>query len=272
MPWLQAKGIDRTDIEGTRAVLPEAIRKIGDIGFSGFEASLTALPLEDPAEIKEVMARSSGMRLAGAHSGAAWCEPSAERSILEIVGRVRLLPSLGCHRLIVSLFPRPEGVGTPEQLECGVRLLGMLGRLCREEVGVEVLFHNHPWEMAVDARFLQLLLDACPPEDLNLAPDLGWVAIGGMPPEAFITRFGSRIKYIHTRGVTELGAGGRTLETGRGVLQYRGIADALEGAGFQGWLIAESEYRPPWAGNDDPDASARLHMNGLTAALRQPPS
>jgi sugar phosphate isomerase/epimerase len=267
MPWLQAQGLALG--EASRDALPDIIRSVAAIGFRGFETLMPNLPLDEPGPLLETMAASGGIRLAAAHAAGAWWDPAAAGRIAELVAQARALRLLGCDRLVVSLFPRPDAGPTAEHIACAVRALGRLGRACREEAGVAIGFHNHPWEMTNDARVIAALVEGCPPEDIQLAPDLGWVAIGGVDPVEFIHRFGSRIAYLHARGVTELGPGGCTVEVGQGILDYDHIAAALERADFRGWVVAESEYRPPWAGNDDPDASARLHMQGLRAALRR---
>ena len=185
MPWMQARGIRPLDFNRARAALPEVLRSIGAIGLTGFEAILPFIPLETPGQILDAIAATGGLHLAAAHAAGPWCEESSEARIPAIVEQARMLPAIGCDRLVVSLSPRPATDLTADHLRSATRTLGLLGRACRETAGVRLLFHNHPWEMTDDARFISALVDECEAEDVSLAPDLGWVAIGRMAPEAF---------------------------------------------------------------------------------------
>lgn len=103
---------------------------------------------------------------------------------------------------------------------------------------------------------------------MQLAPDLAWVAIGGMEPLDFIDRFGARIAYAHAVDVSAVGSAGHCLETGRGVINYAEVTKALRQCAFAGWVIAETYLGPSWRGARDPEQSARLHFAGLTQAFQ----
>lgn len=258
-PWLQAWGR-----EAFAARLPDAMAAIAAIGYHGFETALTVLPLDDPQSFREAAARANDLVLCGAHAGGRWWDEAGAEGIAPIVEGVRRLPALGCQQLIVSMQPLPPGQAvTDAQLDRLTANLSQLGHACREAAGVRVAFHNHASELADDARIIAAIVERCAPEDVLLAPDLGWVAHGGMDPAAFIERFGARIAYLHWRDVTGYGREGGFVETGRGLFDHRALLGLLAAEGYNGWLVAESEFNPEWRGLTEPEATARAQYEGL---------
>jgi len=132
MPWLQANETARGP--QAWAALPDIVRVIAAIGFAGYETILPNLPLDQPQPLLDGML-AAGVWLTAAHSGGPWWDASAQARIPEIVAQTHALATLGCDRLVVSLFPRPNGGPTPVHVASAVRLLGALGRACREEAG-----------------------------------------------------------------------------------------------------------------------------------------
>lgn len=242
--------------------LPRIVAYLGSLGFSGFETALAALPLHDPGQLRGVMA-SSGMTLAGAHAGGPWWRKGED--VAGTAERARQLPALGCQRLVVSCDPLPPSPSDDDFARLADSL-GRLGRACAEH-GVRVVFHNHPHELVNGARALRAIVERCEPEDLALGPDLGWVAYAGVDPVEFIAEFGSRIEYVHLRDLTSSPDGMRFTEVGRGRLPLDSVLDALAAVGFRGWLIAESEFGSDWAGEADPETTARLQYAGLHALV-----
>ena len=259
-PWLQTLGREELALR-----LPEVMACIADIGFKGFETALNVLPLDEPQAFREATARANGLILTGAHTGGRWWDPHSPATVASVVGLAKRLPALGCERLVVSMAPPPVG-GTTDDLVYATRTLDELGRACREEAGVSVVFHNHAVEMASDAQFVRALVETCAPENVALGPDLGWVAHAGMDVVEFIERLGSRIAYLHVRDVTQYGAEGGFIEIGRGVLDYAAILAALRAHGYRGWLVAESEFGTKWNGATDPRETASLQFSGLGSA------
>lgn len=265
-PWHQARGLGFGMNDEGRACLPDILADVASVGFAGFEVLASAVPLDSPQRMTDAMARL-GLAFAGAHSGAPWWQPGAAATIPAIVDAAGRLRALGCERLIVSMYPFVPPDADSTTFRQVAHNLRDLGRACRDDAGLPAAFHNHAPELAHGAACIDAIVDACDADEMQLAPDLGWVAIGGIEPVQFVSRFGSRIAYVHARDVSEVGPRGHTLEVGRGVIDYVAVAAALDANGFDGWLVAESEYAEPWAGCDDPTESARLHMTALRSAL-----
>ncbi|MEO3890438.1 hypothetical protein [Nonomuraea sp. B5E05] len=54
---------------------------------------------------------------------------------------------------------------------------------------------------------------------------------------------------------------------GNGELDYLAILRALERVGYDGWLIAESEFGADWRGSTELGVTARIQYDGLTTLL-----
>lgn len=259
-PWLQTLGRDELAHR-----LPEVMAHIAELGFGGFETNVNVLPLDEPQAFQEATATANGLNLVGAHTGGRWWDPQSTATVASVVTLAKQLPALGCQRLVVSMAPPPVESANAD-LKHATRTIDQLGRACREEAGVSVVFHNHAAELAGDALFIRALVDTCAPGNVALGPDLGWVAHAGVNVVEFVQRFGSRIDYLHVRDVTQYGTEGSFIEIGRGVLDYAAILAALRAHRYRGWLVAESEFGSKWSGDADPRETASLQLAGLRLA------
>lgn len=260
-PWLQQMGQERFSHE-----LPRVMRQIASIGFTGFETALACLPLDVPERFIEASAAADGLVLSGAHAGGKWWDAQAAETIPTLVAKAARLPALGCTRLVVSTSGLAERL-TDAQVAQLTEALGDLGRRCRAEANVSVVYHNHAGELADDARVIAAIVEQCAPEDVALGTDLGWVVHAGTDVRAFLQRFGSRIAYLHVRDVTDDGTQGGFIEVGRGVLDHQAIFAELHSLGYTGWLVAESEFNPYWRGLTEPVGTATAQFDGLRSAL-----
>ncbi len=255
-PWLQAMGP-----ETFAANLPDVMRQIATLGYRGFETALAQLPLDAPERFATWREAAGGLALAGAHAGGKWWEADAAQTVITIAEKTAALPALGCDRLVVS----GSGIPLPasaDDLATFTDNLAALGRACRA-VGVSVTYHNHAAEIQDEARVLAAIVARCTPDEVMLAPDLGWVAHAGMKVEDFLDRFGPRITYLHVRDVTAYGVEGGFIEIGRGILDHGAILATLHRISYRGWLTVESEFNQFWRGLTDPRESAAAQLAGL---------
>ncbi len=257
-PWLQTLGQE----EFTRQ-LPEVMKEIAGIGFGGFETALACLPLHDPAAFASWRAEANGIELAAAHTGGAWWEPDTAATVPDLLQQAAKLPGLGCHRLMVSIGRGVTAIDD-QSLEKMTATLWTLATGAGQ-FGVEVAIHNHDHELAGDARVLRAIVEGASGAGIRLGADLGWVAHAGWDPVRFIHTFGEFLNYLHVRDVD---GGNRFVEVGRGALDWPAIVTALEGIGYAGWLLAESEFTDAWASLTVPGASAREQFDGMREHLR----
>ena len=258
-PWLQEWGV-----EGLAARLPEVMGIVAAIGYDGFETAMVALPLDDPAGFREATARAGGLRLAAAHASGPWWQPEGAAIARETGERARGLPALGADRLMVSMT-QPRAPLTSEQTDLMIANLRTIAAACRTD-GVSVAFHNHAAELAGDAEIIATMVARLDAAELGLGTDLGWVVRGGADPLEFVSQFGDRLAYLHVRDLTA-GPGRRFTEVGQGVEDIPALIRALDGVGYRGWLVVESEFGDGWQGATDPEETVRRQHAGLRAAI-----
>ncbi len=122
--------------------------------------------------------------------------------------------------------------------------------------GVRACFHNHAGTFVETEDEIERLLAAVDPEILFLGPDTGHLAWAGVDPLEFVRRHADRIKTMHLKDIdpavraqgTAAGWDYSTFEQhaiwaeiGEGGVDFAGIFDALDGVGFDGWLIVETD-------------------------------
>jgi len=260
-PWLQTLG----QPEFARR-LPQVMKEIASIGFAGFETALACLPLDDPAAFTVSRDEANGIELAATHTGGAWWDPDQAASVPDLLQQIAKLPAFGCHRLMLSIGRGVTAVDA-QALEKMTATLWTLATGAGQ-YGVEVAIHNHDHELADDARVLRTVLEGASGSGIRLGADLGWVAHAGWDPVRFIHTFGEFLSYLHVR---DLDAANRFVEVGRGVLDWPGIISALDGVGYTGWLVAESEFTDAWDGLAEPETTARAQFEGMTERLQSFP-
>src|SRR5262245_9797272 len=129
------------------------------------------------------------------------------------------------------------------------QLLGELGRRCRAE-GMQLLYHNHFWEMnEIEGRLaIDWLFDGVDPENLAFEPDLAWITFAGVDAITLLQRYAGRCPRVH---VKDLAPKGQNLEdavigdavmadVGYGILDWPNILAAAREAGA-GWYIVEHD-------------------------------
>lgn len=259
-PWLQQIGR-----ETFAAHLPEVMRQIGEIGFEGFETALDVVPVMEPERFQRAREQAGGIELAAAHTGGILWGPEAAARVDAIVASAEKLPELGCRRIMVSLPPAVAELAAPDLGDL-VTNLGQLGARL-QAAGVEVALHNHAHEFSGDARVLNAIVAGTDPAQVKLGADLGWVAFAGWDPVAFLETFGERVSYLHVRDLRTVDGAKKFVEVGQGEFDWPRIRQALRAINYRGWLVAESEFTPDWAGQQDARETATLQLNGLRAVF-----
>ncbi|NJN81735.1 MAG: TIM barrel protein, partial [Caldilineaceae bacterium] len=108
----------------------------------------------------------------------------------DMEGIVAFNEAIGNRVVTVPAIPqgeRPDDVNGWERL--GRRLDGLGKQLA--ESNMQLLYHNHAWEMEELEGQLALdwLMDSADPANLKLEPDLAWVARGGVDVETLLARY-----------------------------------------------------------------------------------
>lgn len=124
------------------------------------------------------------------------------------------------------------------------------------EYGVRACFHNHGGTFTETEDEIERLLADTDPEVVYLGPDTGHLAWGGVDVVEFTRRHASRIKTMHLKdidfAVRDRGRAegwdygtfethGIWTEIGEGDVNFPAVFEILDGAGFAGWLIVETD-------------------------------
>jgi inosose dehydratase len=175
-----------------------------ELGPSGF------LP-QDPARLRDELAQRGlqvcgGTVFAGLHRGA-----DALREAIEAFGKeARLLSAVGA-RYLVHLPEQYTDQHTGAVTESGrldeeqwknlVTGTNELGRVMREEFGVELVFHPHADTHVDTQERVERFLADTDPRYVNLCLDTGHIAYCDGDNIQIIQRFPDRINYVHLKQV-----------------------------------------------------------------------
>lgn len=122
--------------------------------------------------------------------------------------------------------------------------------------GVNLCYHNHAGSYIETEAEYEALIERLDPALVQLGPDTGHLAIGGGDNAAFFARHASRIRTVHFKdidgavlragqrersGYRAMVAAGLFAELGAGMIDFAPLLASLTGAGFHGWLIAETD-------------------------------
>ena len=119
----------------------------------------------------------------------------------QIVSMIPYAKTLGLQFIGIGMAYLPDEAA----IAAYAKKLNDIGRQCREQ-GLTLTYHNHTQEFKKygEKNVLELLLENTDPDYLSLEIDAGWVAAAGESPEAFIEKYGNRVKLIHIKESAEV--------------------------------------------------------------------
>jgi inosose dehydratase len=249
----------------------QILAEIAQAGYAGAPAS----PEGDrsPQETIALYERY-GLRPAPGYIGTAFWERERRDEILERVRRhAAFSRAVGCTELYVAPggfdyvtrggqtrrqtagHVRPDDSLSDDEFQVFGETLNLAGEITLAE-GVRSCFHNHVGTVIETRAEVDRLLGLTDPSLVFLGPDTGHLAWAGADPVDFCRDYATRIKTVHLKDidadVRERGhaAGwdydsftghGIFAELGEGCVDFPAILEILRGAGFSGWLIAETD-------------------------------
>lgn len=228
---------------------------------------------QTPQEIAALYARH-GLKPAPGYLAGSYWQPQARDDILEKAKRqAAFARGLGLEVLYVA----PQGgdyvsrggktrrqlaghVGpadglTDDEYERMGEVLNEVGAATLVE-GVQSCFHNHVGQVIETREECDRLLALTDPNLLFLGPDTGHLAWGGADVVAFVRDYAPRIKTMHLKDIHEpiraqgqaeawdyqtSTARGIFAELGEGSVDFPEVLRLLGDAGFEGWLLAETD-------------------------------
>lgn len=220
---------------GQCEVFPEIFSACAEAGYEGLEIGFRHVRNVPVSRLKEMLAEH-GLELVASHVGgnlADTAQADSERRMLDQV--LDYLNALDTERLMYSGLK----FQSDEQFAEDLAMLDTFATQCSER-GVRLLYHNHDWELAGDARVMTALLEDCGP-DLGFCPDIGWVAKGGARILPLLERMGERVGAIHLKDFGSTGPGIDTVMLGQGIAALEEAIAWAAGNRPGLWLIAEQD-------------------------------
>jgi inosose dehydratase len=196
--------------------------------------------------------------------------PADTAAIVELTREyLTLLAALGGNRLVVRPAPafwRTSGLPDP-LLKNLAHLWNEVGALAAAH-GVQVALHVDCLSAVRTEESIGRLLDATNPQTVGLAIDTAELVLAGLDPLAVYKRFASRVNHVQFKDVVlrdDLGeatqknaehhflSGGGSRAVARwfwemgtpgGLVDFPELLAAMQVAGYQGWIVAESDQSP----------------------------
>jgi inosose dehydratase len=249
------------------------LAEIAQAGYAGASASSRG-GTRSAAETVALFARFGLRPAPGYLAGDFW---RAEREA-EILERARVLAAFtrdtGCRELYlgaggfqgyvaasgrnraqVAGQVRPDDGLTEAELRQCAETLDRVGEVTLA-AGVRSCLHNHVGSVIETGPEIERVLELVDPALVFLGPDTGHLAWAGVDPVDFCRRHAQRIKTIHVKDVhadvvlqgVEQGWDydafvdhGLFAELGEGCVDFPALFQVLRAAGFEGWVLAETD-------------------------------
>ncbi len=126
-----------------------------------------------------------------------------------------------------------------------------LARMAPEvtKAGLKFAYHNHPMEFIDHGGVTGYDLLIGSSDSLRLEMDMGWVQAGGRDPVTTLKTYGHRVDLLHVKDMVKdlaIPAGYRSVEVGKGMINWPGVFAAAHAAGVKGYFIEqESPFQRP---------------------------
>lgn len=246
---------------------------LADIAAAGYQGAPLSPRNRSAEEIRQAYARYGLEAAPGYFGGDFWDVDAREEHLAQADRYARISAELGLTELYVAVggfgtttragrtrhaaagHATPEDALSDEDFEELARGLDAIGRATLQH-GVRSCYHNHVGTFVETAAEIERLLAMVDPEVLFLGPDTGHLAWGGVDVIEFAQRHAERIKTMHLKdvsadvlreGVSEewdystFEQHALWTEIGAGDVDFSSLLHILDGAGFDGWLIVETD-------------------------------
>ncbi len=230
--------------------LPEVLDTVKAAGY--YNVELIGSHLDDAANVRQQLDQR-GLAVSSSHVGM-----TALRERFDTI--MAACKTLGFTQLFMPSVPAEERQSAEPYWTNLGRELGQMAQRAKEQ-GVQLGYHNHHWELNVQANgrtALDCLFAGAGEAHLTWQADVAWLVRGGADPVALMRKHKSRVVSVHAKDLAP--EGGKLDEdgwadVGHGVLDWRGqLAQAAIDSGAR-WLVAE---------HDKPSDPARFARNSFS--------
>ena len=236
--------------------MEQAIREIGELGYSGcelFDGNL--LDYEDRLGDLRMVLDANGVRLLATYAGANFIfEEILGEELARIERGAAAAVEAGAAYLVVGGGAKRAGGSRPDDFKRLGAGLERVVEIARKH-GMTAHYHPHLTTMAENAEEVRLALAET---SIDLCPDTAHLAAAGADVPALIREHQDRISYVHLKGFqaepfafTPLDEGSLNMDT---------VIDALRDIAYDGWILVELDSWP------DPRAAAARSMAYLQRA------
>jgi inosose dehydratase len=244
----------------------EVLAEMAEAGYAGSEIGYN-YPLEP--NVLAAAATRHGLRLTSRFCSLTFSRPERlEAELRDLEVTAHLLYKLGSDVVVVADAGDERREALAGQLDqLADKGLGDAGwGLLRETLhavadrlaplGLRLAFHNHAGTYVETELEVERLCQETDPDRVGLCLDTGHLIYGGGDPARAVRRYGSRIVYVHLKDVDrdvlaqsrQVREGflaamrrGVFVELGRGCIDFVDLKRALDGIGYDGWLIVEQD-------------------------------
>ena len=162
----------------------------------------------------------------------------------DLAGVLRFAAAIGNDTIVVPWLPQERRPNDAAGWRALGERLDRIGERCAEQ-GVQLLYHNHDFEMdVVDGQLgIAWLLEAAEDAHLGFEPDIAWIVRGGADPDQLLERFRGRCPRVHVKDLAAPGTGdaeGGWAAVGDGVLDWAHLLRLAKTAGAE-WFIVEHD-------------------------------
>jgi inosose dehydratase len=257
-------------------------------GYAGTELGPYGFLPTEPGALRDALA-ARGLELLSAFVPVRLADKAAHAEGLATARRVgALLAACGCRRLVLS----DDNAAHPNRLARAGRItpadglgdegwcalaegVNLIAHRLSYEFGLETVFHHHCAGFVETPAEVARLLEVTDPAAVGLCLDTGHSAYGGGDPVEGLRRHGPRVRYVHLKDADpavmararEMGlnyfqavAEGVFCELGQGGVDFEKVLAALNGLGYDGWVVVEQDVV---AGRGTPLESARRNRDYL---------
>jgi len=211
--------------------MPQICQALHRLGYEGVEIGVRHFNLARPEYYAALFAEHNLAPVAVHTGGTFWDPAQAEREVRQLSDAIAFAQAVGFRYFALS-GNKDE---TPESMVQAAASYDRLGGQCRE-AGLQLVYHNHDWELANDGATLRVLLDKTTPENVHLLPDIAWLYRAGVNAAAFLRDHAARIAYVHLKDSMS----GEFCELGQGNLPLEDILNTVNSLPV-GWIVVEQD-------------------------------
>ena len=227
------------------------LREVADLGYQAVEnfAFITKYFDNDAAAVKAMLDKY-GLEMANLYEHFSDDDEADYQSAVQYVAFMKGIGATYLNLQGVMWRDKPLDRPTDEAtIRRYAALSNRIGKLCRDN-GCVACFHPHANTAVYTQAQIDLFLQETDPALVTLCLDTAHTTLAGMDAVQAVTRYVSRIGYMHLKDVIPDPAFdlewpmNRFCELGVGTVDFRGVHKALQAGGYDGVLCVELDRRP----------------------------